>query len=166
MSRLLACGQSRACLQTRPGELGLAICRPGPWDSVLGLGEPEGPHQQGCGHPWCHLACPHADFHRTPSPDGSSARLSHRIPLSLSSLTFQTLTSGKPAFPTGFPGGAVVKNLPANAGDTKDAGLIHGSGRSPGVGNGNPLQHSCWKIPRTEEPGGLLSMGSQRVRHD
>ena len=60
----------------------------------------------------------------------------------------------------------MVKNLPANAGDTKDAGLIPGSGRSPGVGNGNPLQHSCWKIPWTEEPGGLLSMGSQRVRHD
>ena len=65
-----------------------------------------------------------------------------------------------------LPSGSVVKNLPANAGDTKDAGLIPGSGRSPGVGNGNPLQHSCWKIPRTEEPGGLLSMGSQRVRHD
>ena len=36
--------------------------------------------------------------------------------------------------------GSVVKNLPANAGD---AGLIHGPGRSPGVGNGNPLQYSC-----------------------
>ena len=36
----------------------------------------------------------------------------------------------------GFPGGAVVKNLPANAGDV---GLIPGLGRSPGVGNGNPL---------------------------
>ena len=42
-----------------------------------------------------------------------------------------------------FPGGAVVKNLPANAGDTKDMGLIPGSGRSPGVGNGNPLQYPC-----------------------
>ena len=37
----------------------------------------------------------------------------------------------------GFPGGAVVKNLDANAGDTGDAGLIPGSGRSPGGGNGN-----------------------------
>ena len=37
-------------------------------------------------------------------------------------------------------GGRVVKNLPANAGDT---GSILGSGRSPGVGNGNPLQYSC-----------------------
>ena len=41
-----------------------------------------------------------------------------------------------------FPGGAVVKNLPANAGDGKDIDLIHKSGRSPGIGNGNPLQYS------------------------
>ena len=39
-----------------------------------------------------------------------------------------------------FPGGAVVKNPPANAGDT---GSIPGSGRSPRVGNGNPLQYPC-----------------------
>ena len=43
----------------------------------------------------------------------------------------------------GFPGGSVVKNLPANAGDTEDAGSSLGSGRSPGVRNGNPLQYSC-----------------------
>ena len=40
----------------------------------------------------------------------------------------------------GFPGGSVVKNLPTKAGD---AGSIPGSGRSPGEGNGNPLQYSC-----------------------
>ena len=44
----------------------------------------------------------------------------------------------------GFPGGSVVKNPPANAGD---AGSIPGSGRSPGVGNGNPLQYSCLGNP-------------------
>ena len=46
----------------------------------------------------------------------------------------------------GFPGGNRGKkkeNLPANAGDTGDAGSIPGSGRSPGVGNGNPLHYSC-----------------------
>ena len=43
----------------------------------------------------------------------------------------------------GFPGGRVVKNLPANAGDTRDMGLIPGSERSLGVGNGNLLQYSC-----------------------
>ena len=42
----------------------------------------------------------------------------------------------------GFPGGSVVKNVPVNAGDTKDAGLVPGSGRSPGEGNGNTLQYS------------------------
>jgi len=41
------------------------------------------------------------------------------------------------------PGGSVVKNPPANAGDTGDAGSIPGSGRSPGEGNGNPRQYSC-----------------------
>ena len=43
----------------------------------------------------------------------------------------------------GFPDGTVVRNLPANAGDTRDAGSISGLGRSPGEGNGNPLQYSC-----------------------
>ena len=40
----------------------------------------------------------------------------------------------------GFPGGAVVKNLPASAGDTRDMGSICGSGGSPEIGNGNLLQ--------------------------
>ena len=39
----------------------------------------------------------------------------------------------------GFPGDTVVKNLPANAGDTGDLRSIHGVGRSPGEGNGSPL---------------------------
>ena len=58
----------------------------------------------------------------------------------------------------GFSGGAVVKNLPASAGDSRDLDLIHGSGRSSGVGNGNQLQYFAWKIPWTEEPGGLQSV--------
>ena len=41
----------------------------------------------------------------------------------------------------------VVKNLPANAGDKRDAGLIPGLGRSPGRGHGNPLQYSCLEHP-------------------
>ena len=45
-----------------------------------------------------------------------------------------------------FPGGSVVKN-PANAGDTRDAGLIPGSGRSPKGRNGNPLQYTCRENP-------------------
>ena len=42
-----------------------------------------------------------------------------------------------------FPGGSVVKNPPVNAGDTGDMGLMPGSVRSPGEGNGNTLQSSC-----------------------
>ena len=52
------------------------------------------------------------------------------------SCSFQTL---------GFLGGSVVKNSPANAGDV---GLIPESGRSPGEGNGNPLQYSCQENPK------------------
>ena len=59
----------------------------------------------------------------------------------------------------GLPGGTVVKNLPANARDTGDLGLIPGSGRSPGGGKGNPLQYSCLENPRAEEAGGLQSKG-------
>ena len=43
----------------------------------------------------------------------------------------------------GFPGGSVVKNLPANAGVAGDVGSIPELGRLPGEGNGNPLQYSC-----------------------
>ena len=59
----------------------------------------------------------------------------------------------------------MVKNLPANAGDARDVGLIPGSGRSPGEGNGNSLQYSCLENS-TKESGRLQSMGSQRVRHN
>ena len=53
----------------------------------------------------------------------------------------------------------MVKNLPAKAGDIRDEGLIPGSGRCPGGGNGNSLQYSCLRIPCTEEPGDLQSTG-------
>ena len=60
----------------------------------------------------------------------------------------------------------VVKNLPANAGDARDAGSIPGSGRFPREGNGKHSSVLAWKIPWTEEPGGLQSMVLQRVGHD
>ena len=62
----------------------------------------------------------------------------------------------------GFPGGSDGKASGYNAGDPD---LIPGLGRSPGEGNGN-LLHMPGKIPWTEEPDGLQSMGSQRVGHD
>ena len=48
----------------------------------------------------------------------------------------------------GFPGGSVVKNLPANTGASRDMGSTLGSGKSPGRGNGNPLQYSCLNMAR------------------
>ena len=57
----------------------------------------------------------------------------------------------------------VVKNLPANAGDARDKGLIPGLGRFPGVGNGNLLQYSC--LENSMDRGGLQSVGLQRVRY-
>ena len=58
----------------------------------------------------------------------------------------------------------MVKNLPANAGYVRDVSSIPGSGRSGG-GHGNS-SILAWRIPWTEEPDGLQSMGSQRVRQD
>ena len=60
----------------------------------------------------------------------------------------------------------VVKNLPANAGDKRDVGSIARSERSPVGGHGNPLQYLDWRIPWTEEPGGLQPIESQRVGHN
>ena len=50
----------------------------------------------------------------------------------------------------GFPGVSVVENLPANIAYVRDAGSVPGSGRSPGEGNGNPVQYSCPGNPMDE----------------
>ena len=60
----------------------------------------------------------------------------------------------------------VVKNLPADAGDIREMGLMPGSGRSPGEGHDNHSSIFAYKTPWTEEPGDLQSMGSQRVGHN
>jgi len=54
----------------------------------------------------------------------------------------------------------VVKNLPANTGDVRDMGSISRSGRFPGGEHDNPSNILAWRIPQTEEPGWLQSMGS------
>ena len=61
----------------------------------------------------------------------------------------------------GFPGGSVVKNLPANAGDMGDLGSTPGSERFPGGENFNPLQYSCLENPMDRGAWGLQSMQSQ-----
>ena len=65
-----------------------------------------------------------------------------------------------------FLSGSGVKNLPAKAGDTGDAGSISGSGRSPREGMATHSSILAWRIPWTEDPGGLQSMGLQRAGHD
>ena len=60
----------------------------------------------------------------------------------------------------------VVKNLSANAGDTRDAGLIPGLERSLEEDMATHSSILAWRIPWTEEPGRLQSIESQRVRHD
>ena len=60
----------------------------------------------------------------------------------------------------------VVKNLPASEGDIEDMGSIPGSGRCPGGGRGYPLSILAWRIPWTEEPGGLQIIRLSRVRRD
>ena len=61
-----------------------------------------------------------------------------------------------------FPDGSIGKESPCNEGNTRDVGLIPGSGRSPGEGNSNPLQYLAQVIPWTEDPG-VLQSKVQRV---
>ena len=65
--------------------------------------------------------------------------------------------------PWGFPGGAEVKASACNVGDL---GSIPGSGRSPGEGNGNPLQYSCLENPKDGGAWWATVHGSKRVGHD
>ena len=60
-------------------------------------------------------------------------------------------------------GGSVVKKLLANVGDAGDLGSIPGPGRSPGGGNATHSSIFAWKIPWTEDPGGLQTKGSKEL---
>ena len=66
----------------------------------------------------------------------------------------------------GFPGGLVVKNSPAKAGDLRDAGSISGQEDPLEEGMATHSSMLAWSIPWTEGPGGLQSTGSQRVGHN
>ena len=66
----------------------------------------------------------------------------------------------------GFPGGVSGKEPSANSGDIRDTGLIPELERSPGEEHGNHSSILAWRIPWTEEPGGLQSIGWQRVGLD
>ena len=66
----------------------------------------------------------------------------------------------------GFLGGSAVNNLPANAADSGEMGLIPGLGRSLEEGMATHFSILAWRIPWTEKPGKLQSIGLQRVGHD
>ena len=66
----------------------------------------------------------------------------------------------------GFPGGTVVKNMPANAGDARDTGLTPGSGRSPRRRHGNPLQSSCLETFMDRGAWQATVHGIARVGHN
>ena len=66
----------------------------------------------------------------------------------------------------GSPGGSVVNNLPANAGDTRDAGSFLGSGRSPREENGSPLQYSCLENPMDRGAWRAAVPGVTKSRHN
>ena len=74
---------------------------------------------------------------------GCQLQLSPSAPLHLDSSLLRWLLD--------FPGGSVIKNLPPSAVHKRDVGSISGSGRSPGGGNGNPLQYSCLENPINRE---------------
>ena len=65
-----------------------------------------------------------------------------------------------------LPRGLSSKESACDIGDVRNRGLIPGSGRPPGGGNGNPFQSSCLENPMDRGAWGLQSMGSQRIRHD
>ena len=88
--------------------------------------------------------------------------------LNLSTFSFPTVptsvyTSASLVLGRGFPGGSDDKESACNAGET---GLIPGSGRSPGEGNGNLFQYSCLENPMDRGDYGVESMNWQRIRHD
>ena len=66
----------------------------------------------------------------------------------------------------GFPGGTMIENPPANTEDAGEMDWIPRLGRSPENGMTAHSRILAWKSPGTEEPGGLQSVGSQRVGHD
>ena len=83
------------------------------------------------------------------------------IPLFIATFTIAKIWKQPKCPPTGFPGGTSGNHLPDYTGDIRDAGSAPGLGRSPGGGNGNPLQYSCQENLMDRGDGGLQSIGVQ-----
>ena len=134
------------------------------------------PHWHAC---WCGCS-PHADLALTchsgtkaPSPNLSHWGLRscvHLTALGLICLEKKVQEGKQSCFlihrsciPFRFPGGSMVKNLPASVGNS---GLIPGSGRFPGEGNGNPRRIPAWEIPWAESLAGYNPWSRKRIWHD
>ena len=105
---------------------------------------------------------PYASIQHWQGSNGHASTVSNAL-LRITDLPFVTGLWGGTVL-LDFPGGSDGKASVYNVGDL---GSIPGSGRSPGEGNGNPLQYSCLENPMDREAWcRLLSMGSQRVGHD
>ena len=91
--------------------------------------------------------------------------LFHKVlaPLTLATVQDSTILSSPTAMTCGFPGVASGKEPACQC---RDAGSSPGSGRSLEEGMATYSSVLAWRIPLTEEPGGLQSMGSQKVGHD
>ena len=94
-------------------------------------------------------------------PGGLPSMGWHRVRHDWSDLAAAAVTRAQ-----GFPDGSVVKNPPANARDARNAGLIPGSGRSPGEGDDNALWYSCLENPMDRRAWRAMSMGLQRVEQN
>ena len=77
----------------------------------------------------------------------------------------RNLSGTKFGLPHQVKASLVAQTVKESVCNTGDLGLIPGSGRSPGNGTATHSSILAWRIPWTQEPGGLQSMGSQRVRH-
>ena len=102
----------------------------------------------------------------------SRTRLSDRTELNwaksqVGTLAFKLATNSFLHCPWCVPGGAMLKNPPANVGDARDKDSIPGSGWSPGAGKGDPLQYSCLEDSMDRRAWwATQSIGMQKVRHD
>ena len=127
-------------------------CKEGCWEEELVHHQPGGDqrihHQHSQAHPWNGFQelCPSGHSEKSWNlPRGSPRCIDTDTRISKA-----VWTKGKGMSRAGFmcfPGDAVIKNPPANAGDATEVGSIPGSGRSPGGGHGNPLQDSCLGNP-------------------
>ena len=145
-----------------------STCNEGDLGSVLGLGRSPG---EGKGYPLQYSGLEKSLDCIVHGVAKSQTRLSEKYSICKKQQSHQQVIWGQNSAPQNqvyhdvmeLPWRSSTKKPASNAGDM---GSVLGLGRSPGEGNGNPLQYSCLENPRTEEPDRLQSMKSQRVGHN